>query len=35
MTAVAERLVLRRAAATQRDPGVLPNQLTVWSDDAN
>src|SRR6187455_115897 len=35
MTAVAERLVLRRAAATERHTCVLPNQVTVRVDDAN
>lgn len=35
MTAVAERLVLRRAAATERHACVLPNQVTVRIDDAN
>src|SRR6186997_598987 len=35
MTAVAKRLVLRRAAAAQRDARVFPNQVAVRVDDAN
>ena len=35
MAAVAEGLVLRRAAAAQRDARVLPNQPAVRIDDAN
>jgi hypothetical protein len=35
MAAVAEGLVPRRAAATQRHTGVFPNQLAVRVDDAN
>lgn len=35
MTAVAEGLVLRPPAATQRDARVFPNQLAVRVDDAN
>ena len=35
MAAVAEGLVLRRAAAAQRDARVLPNQVAVRVDDAN
>jgi hypothetical protein len=35
MAAVAEGLVLRRAAATQRHARVLPNQLAFRVDDAN
>jgi hypothetical protein len=35
MAAVAEGLVLRRAAATQRHARVFPNQLVVRVDDAN
>jgi len=35
MAAVAEGLVLRRAAAAQRGARVLPNQVAVRVDDAN